>query len=229
MRKILTFGLLFSVLSACNTSGLSNGQKISNAVGIASIVGAGISAANGDYSTASRILEAGSSSISKIGASQNSSSRNVSIKGTSGGLQSAGVNGAQLSALSVGATPATVALSGRCGLPRNAVNESDRRRWYNEANKKLSFGAFQGDTAATNEIRSIAFAGNKCEATARQVYAFLPSLNGAISAANRLNNGPPPGLRCPSGSGAAPRSACQSTQIVYAIKTTAFMCHQICN
>lgn len=135
-----------------------------------------------------------------------------------------------LASLSIGSKPSSVSLSGQCGLPLAKVSEKERRRWYNEASKKLSFGPFQNNRSATREIRSIGTPSgfsSVCEATSKQVYAILPSLNGAISSSNRLHNGSPIGLRCLSG-GASTRAACQATQLVYTLKTVSYMCHQVC-
>lgn len=134
--------------------------------------------------------------------------------------------------LAIGSSPSRVSLSGQCGFPSTEVREDERRSWYNEASKQLSFGAFQNNTAARNEILSISKTkgtSSTCDAISKQVYAFLPSLNGSIDASNRLHNGSPIGLRCLSSSGASVRSACQATQIMYAIKTASFMCHEVCN
>lgn len=145
--------------------------------------------------------------------------------------ENSGGSGYGASNLSIGSAPASVSLSGKCGLPLSAVSEPERRRWYNEASKGASVGVFQNDTSATSKIMSTSTPsgfGSVCDATSAQVYAFLPGLNGAISSSNTLVNGGPIGLRCQGGLGAAHSAACSAVAVVYAIKTTAYMCHQVC-
>jgi hypothetical protein len=140
-------------------------------------------------------------------------------------------SGINLANVSIGQNLSSVSLSGRCGLPAEAVKESARRAWYNESIKGATPGPFQNDSSARAEIMSIstpAGFSSVCEAAAAQVYAFLPSLNQAITSSNRLHNGNGVGLKCGAG-GASGSAACTATNITYGLMTTSYMCHQACN
>lgn len=139
-------------------------------------------------------------------------------------------SGTNLANVSIGQNLSSVSLSGRCGLPAGAVTENKRRAWHNESIKCATPGQFQNDSSACAEIMSISTPvgfSSVCEAAAAQVYAFLPSLNQAITASNRLHNGNGIGLQCGAG-GASGSAACTATNITHGLMTTSYMCHQVC-
>ena len=108
-------------------------------------------------------------------------------------------NGTELATVAVGQKPAAIKLTGRCGLPASAVSQNNRKAWYNEAKKAGRSDPFQSNASAKKEISSVgtpAGYSSLCEATSAQVYAFLPSLNQAITSSNKLHNGNGVGLRC---------------------------------
>lgn len=140
-------------------------------------------------------------------------------------------SGVNLANVSIGQNLSSVSLSGRCGLPAGSVTESKRRAWYNESIKgNGTSGAWQNDSSARAEIMSISTPvgfSSVCEAAGAQVYAFLPSLNQAITADKRLHNGNGVGLRC-GASGGSGASACAAVNITYGLMTASYQCQQVC-
>ena len=139
-------------------------------------------------------------------------------------------SGAKVSDVKLGQVVGSVSLAGQCGLPESSVSQNDRQTWYNEASKGGQTGPFQNDASARAEIMSLpvpAGFASSCEAANKQVYAFLPSLNQAIKASNKLHSGNGVGFRC-GAPGASGATACTATNIVYGLKTVSYMCHQVC-
>ncbi len=171
---------------------------------------------NGDLTIADGVAQCGS--VDRLVVSSSGSGANAG-------------SGVNLASVSIGQNLSSVSLSGRCGLPATAVTESKRRTWHNESSKGAAPGPFQNNSSARAEIMSIsAPAGfsSVCEAASAQVYAFLPSLNQAITSSNRLHNGNGVGLQCGAG-GASGSAACTATNITYGLMTTSYMCHQVCD
>lgn len=198
-----------------NIKKLPTAQQTANAVGIASIGAALVAVAGGNKKAAVSILNVGSNSLKALQPLSSS------------GSGTAGVN---LASVKIGQRLSSVSLAGQCGLPVAAVAEGKRRAWHSESSKGATPGPFQNNSSARSEILSIpkpAGFSSICEAASAQVYAFLPSLNQAITSSNRLHNGNGVGLQCSVG-GASGSAACTAVNITYGLMTTSYMCHQAC-
>ena len=212
MKKIILSTLACLSFSACNSSNLSTGDKISNAVGIASIVGAGVSAARGDYNTASQILQAGSNSMSQISTSQRptrTSSQiavarrsNTSSSGSNASSDASGSDSISKPTYANGGTGVTAnspgssssgysssarfTSSGNCKRDKENV-EAWMRQWNAEGNRITGLcNKTRHIVVGTRYSREFLEQCSVYDPTGKQRAAFLNTENGAERSARQL-------------------------------------------
>ncbi len=115
-----------------------------------------------------------------------------------------------------------------CRFSKDQVSDSHRRGLHRIASKGNFSYPFQTTREVFSEYKRNG--GNAtCDQFTQQIDSMMTSYRAAVEASNRINNGPPLGLQCNSGQGAAMASACASVALLYSAQSVAAICHQVCD